>query len=90
MPGVLDSEIDSDASKMFEELQRVSEELGLSEEQRVATFEHAYEMCRFGGAEAHCVSAVMGGVVAQEVVKVSHTVRDSPRARGTTHTIRSF
>ena len=29
-----------------------------------------HEMCRFGGAEIHSVAAFMGGVAAQEVIKL--------------------
>lgn len=31
-----------------------------------------YELCRFGASELHCVSAVIGGIAAQEAIKV-HT-----------------
>jgi NEDD8-activating enzyme E1 regulatory subunit len=30
----------------------------------------AGEMCRFGAAELHCVAAVMGGMAAQEAIKL--------------------
>ena len=32
--------------------------------------EHIHEICRYGGAELHSVAAFLGGVVAQEVIKV--------------------
>ena len=28
------------------------------------------EVCRFGGAEVHCVAAILGGVAAQEAIKL--------------------
>ena len=28
------------------------------------------EMCRFGAAEIHCVAAILGGIAAQEVIKL--------------------
>ena len=28
------------------------------------------EMCRFGAAELHCVAAVVGGIAAQEAIKL--------------------
>ena len=32
--------------------------------------EQIHEICRYGGAELHSVGAFLGGVVAQEVIKV--------------------
>ena len=32
--------------------------------------EHIHEICRYGGAELHSVGSFLGGVVAQEVIKV--------------------
>lgn len=31
--------------------------------------DYVHELCRFGGAELHSVSATLGGLVAQEAVK---------------------
>jgi len=43
-------------------------ELGLN---TAAVSENAvHEMCRFGAAELHNIAALLGGVVAQEVIKV--------------------
>lgn len=32
--------------------------------------ERVYEVCRYGGAELHSVSSILGGCAAQEVIKV--------------------
>ena len=31
---------------------------------------NAGEMCRFGGGELHCVAAIVGGMAAQEAIKL--------------------
>lgn len=35
----------------------------------LAKDDYVHEICRFGGAELHSVSAMIGGLVAQEAVK---------------------
>jgi amyloid beta precursor protein binding protein 1 len=34
------------------------------------------EMCRFGGAEIHAVTAFIGGVASQEVIKVCYCLTE--------------
>lgn len=31
---------------------------------------HAGEMCRFGASQLHCLGAIMGGIAAQEAIKL--------------------
>lgn len=32
--------------------------------------DYVAEVCRFGAAELHCVAAIVGGIAAQEVIKL--------------------
>ena len=43
---------------------------GLSLSETLVKEDLIHEVCRFGGAELHSVAAFMGGVAAQEVIKL--------------------
>ncbi|XP_020104558.1 NEDD8-activating enzyme E1 regulatory subunit AXR1-like [Ananas comosus] len=67
-PGIFDSEMDEDVSRLKSIALSISNDSGfhgssLSEDL-------INEMCRFGGAELHAVAAFVGGVASQEVIKL--------------------
>lgn len=67
-PGSQLGPIDSDALQMKELVSCLIKELKLGDVN--IGDEHVTEMCRYGGAEFHSVSAYLGGVAAQEVIKL--------------------
>ncbi|CAH8610416.1 unnamed protein product [Heterobilharzia americana] len=60
--------IQSDLPRLRIHLNRVLQSFGIASN-RVST-DYLEEICRFGGGELHSVVAFMGGVVAQEVIKL--------------------
>lgn len=77
-PGAGDTEeqagLDADAAEVAADLSSLVAELGLEASLGpgglVAGPRHAQEMARCGGAETHAVAAIIGGVAAQEAVKL--------------------
>ena len=67
-PGSQFGSIDSDVIQMKELVSCLIKELKLGDV--TIGNEHITEMCRYGGAEFHSVSAYLGGVAAQEVIKL--------------------
>lgn len=67
-PGSQFGPIDSDVMQMKELVSCLVKELKLGDVN--IGDEHITEMCRYGGAEFHSVSAYLGGVAAQEVIKL--------------------
>lgn len=67
-PGSRLGPIDNDVAQMTEIVSRLIKELKLGDVS--VGDEHITEMCRYGGAEFHSVSAYLGGVAAQEVIKL--------------------
>ena len=67
-PGSQFGPIDSDVVQMKELVSCLIKELKLGDV--TIGNEHIIEMCRYGGAEFHSVSAYLGGVAAQEVIKL--------------------
>ena len=67
-PGSQFGPIDSDVLQMKELVSCLIKELKLVDV--TIGDEHITEMCRYGGAEFHSVSAYLGGVAAQEVIKL--------------------
>ena len=52
-------------------LRGLAEELGLVDEvQRVVGDDLVTEMCRYGASELHGVAAFVGGIAAQEAIKI--------------------
>ena len=67
-PGSQLGPIDGDVMQMKELVSCLIKELKLGDVDIGS--EHVTEMCRYGGAEFHSVSAYLGGVAAQEVIKL--------------------
>lgn len=67
-PGSQFGPIDGDVTRMKELVMCLIKELKLGDVK--IGDEHITEMCRYGGAEFHSVSAYLGGVAAQEVIKL--------------------
>ncbi|KAA0187732.1 NEDD8-activating enzyme E1 regulatory subunit, partial [Fasciolopsis buskii] len=60
--------MDSDLPAFRTHLNRVLRSFGITPNR--ISWDYVNEMCRFGGGELHSVSAFMGGIVAQEVIKL--------------------
>ena len=69
-PGVEDAQVEGDAEAVWEELQQLVREYGCTELPGSLSRDHAVEVTRYGAGELHAVSALVGGVAAQEAVKV--------------------
>ncbi|GBF88159.1 NEDD8-activating enzyme E1 regulatory subunit [Raphidocelis subcapitata] len=67
-PGVLEGEVEADMAALKGLAQQVVAEVGASG--AAAADDYACEMCRLGAAELHVVAAVMGGMAAQEAIKL--------------------
>jgi hypothetical protein len=65
-----DSHLDADADIVWSEMQKLMQEYGLPEDSALPSRDHAVEIVRYGGGELHAVSALVGGVAAQEAVKI--------------------
>uniref|UniRef100_A0A0B6ZK89 NEDD8-activating enzyme E1 regulatory subunit n=1 Tax=Arion vulgaris TaxID=1028688 RepID=A0A0B6ZK89_9EUPU len=66
-PGYFDNTVEADIPKLRSCLNKLLHDWGLSVNIKD---DYVQEMCRYGAAELHTMSAFMGGVVAQEVIKV--------------------
>ena len=66
-PGVFDDELDGDVGMLKRCVQEVCAHIGLATQ---PTDDQVFEMCRYGASEPHAVAAVMGGVAAQEIIKL--------------------
>ncbi|KAF3332461.1 NEDD8-activating enzyme E1 regulatory subunit [Carex littledalei] len=68
LPGVFDSEIEEDVSRLKAIAVSILNDLGLNGSSLPEDLVH--EMCRYAGAEIHAVAAFIGGVASQEVIKL--------------------
>nr|CAH7725972.1 unnamed protein product [Callosobruchus chinensis] len=68
-PGRRDERIEPDAADMKTAVARLLTEWNVHSPQAVAD-ERVHEVCRYGGAELHSVSATLGGCAAHEVIKL--------------------
>ncbi|CAH1968526.1 unnamed protein product [Acanthoscelides obtectus] len=68
-PGRRDERIEPDAAEMKTAVARLLTEWNVHLQQGVAD-ERVHEVCRYGGAELHSVSATLGGCAAHEVIKL--------------------
>ncbi|CAH0546622.1 unnamed protein product [Brassicogethes aeneus] len=66
-PGQFDDQVEPDVLKLKGILSKLLNEWGCSHALRD---ERVHEVCRYGGAELHSVSAVLGGCAAHEVIKL--------------------
>ncbi|KAF7271077.1 hypothetical protein GWI33_016037 [Rhynchophorus ferrugineus] len=66
-PGQLDDQVEPDILKLKAIIGKLLNEWGCS---NILRDERVHEVCRYGGAELHSVSAILGGCAAQEVIKV--------------------
>jgi amyloid beta precursor protein binding protein 1 len=69
-PGAYDSELEEDVSRLKAAAVGVLAEYGPSAAGTALPDDLVSEMCRFGAAELHCVAAVVGGIAAQEAIKL--------------------
>lgn len=85
-PGTVDAELKADEDALWDHMQRVASTVtspatngddgmmqveGEEPQQRAGVKrEHAVEMTRYGAAEIHNIAAILGGIGAQEAVKV--------------------
>ena len=69
-PGVEDAQLAGDADAVWQELQQLVHEYGSTEIPSGLSRSHAEEVVRYGSAELHTISALIGGVAAQEAVKI--------------------
>ncbi|KAF6771376.1 hypothetical protein AHF37_08017 [Paragonimus kellicotti] len=60
--------IETDLPAFHSHLRRVLQAFGIAPSR--VSLDYVNELCRFGGGELHSVVAFMGGVVAQEVIKL--------------------
>eukprot|EP01062_Namystynia_karyoxenos_P073184 TRINITY_DN70021_c0_g1_i1.p1 TRINITY_DN70021_c0_g1~~TRINITY_DN70021_c0_g1_i1.p1 ORF type:complete len:563 (+),score=203.54 TRINITY_DN70021_c0_g1_i1:73-1761(+) len=70
-PGDTGTDVDAETAADVEELERIVRAV-LAENQCSAAIprEHAKEWCRFGHSELHSIASIIGGVAAQEVIKL--------------------
>lgn len=66
-PGQFDDQVEPDVLKLKSILSKLMTEWGCA---AVLRDERVHEVCRYGGAELHSVSAMLGGVAAHEVIKL--------------------
>jgi NEDD8-activating enzyme E1 regulatory subunit len=59
--------VETDTSRIKSQAGKLLSEWGINQQ---LTDDLAHELCRYGGAEIHTVSAFMGGCVAQEIIKI--------------------
>uniref|UniRef100_H2ZIZ4 NEDD8-activating enzyme E1 regulatory subunit n=1 Tax=Ciona savignyi TaxID=51511 RepID=H2ZIZ4_CIOSA len=70
-PGVIEEEIDIDVTRLkFHILQSISSYLAFPGLSEAISDDYVQETCRCGAAELHSVASYMGGVAAQEVIKL--------------------
>lgn len=63
-------QLDEDTDDVWAILQQLAKEYGQAECPEQLTRDHAKEIVRYGAGELHSVSALIGGVAAQEAVKI--------------------
>ncbi|XP_059164934.1 NEDD8-activating enzyme E1 regulatory subunit-like isoform X2 [Physella acuta] len=66
-PGYFDNTVDADIPKLKTCLNKLIHDWGLNS---TIKDDYVHEICRYGASELHTISAFMGGVAAQEVIKV--------------------
>ena len=64
------SELDEDVCRLKATAASVLSEYGPSAAGSALPDDLVAEMCRYGAAELHCVAAVVGGIAAQEAIKL--------------------
>lgn len=66
-PGQFDDQVEPDVLKLKTIIGKLLSEWGCSS---LLGDERIHEICRYGGAELHAISSILGGCVAQEVIKL--------------------
>jgi amyloid beta precursor protein binding protein 1 len=66
-PGQLDDHVEPDVLKLKSIIGKLLAEWGYSQ---IIRDERVHEVCRYGGAELHSVSAILGGCAAHEAIKL--------------------
>ena len=73
-PGDNDITLESDQNQIYSELNSISKEYDIidlvSGDSTLLSTSHAVEITRYGGSELHNISALIGGIAAQEAVKL--------------------
>eukprot|EP00047_Mylnosiga_fluctuans_P002424 m.224464 g.224464 ORF g.224464 m.224464 type:complete len:519 (-) comp11095_c0_seq1:1309-2865(-) len=91
LPGEFDKELEDDVMELKSETSSLLAALGV---QGPVPEEHIQELCRFGAAELHNISAFIGGIAAQEIIKlVTHQyvpVNNTVIFNGAKGTLESF
>jgi len=67
-PGTFDDEVESDIPLLKSTVGAFLNEIGVDTDK--VSNDHIHEMCRFGASETHGVAGFMGGVTAQEILKL--------------------
>eukprot|EP00339_Tiarina_fusa_P013613 CAMPEP_0117006030 /NCGR_PEP_ID=MMETSP0472-20121206/6410_1 /TAXON_ID=693140 ORGANISM="Tiarina fusus, Strain LIS" /NCGR_SAMPLE_ID=MMETSP0472 /ASSEMBLY_ACC=CAM_ASM_000603 /LENGTH=422 /DNA_ID=CAMNT_0004707391 /DNA_START=149 /DNA_END=1417 /DNA_ORIENTATION=+ len=67
-PGVCVKDLDEDCKVLKRYCDEICQGLGVST--GLVSHESVQEICRFGGGEIHTISATLGGVAAQEIIKL--------------------
>lgn len=70
LPGLQESTYESDISHMQDLGIKIREQVGISKNLSSGWREVIHEIVRYGAAETHCVAAFIGGIAAQEVIKL--------------------
>lgn len=66
-PGQFDDQVEPDVLKLKSIIGKLLSEWNCA---HIIRDERVHEICRYGGAELHSVSAIIGGCVAHEVIKL--------------------
>ena len=69
-PGTRNSQLAADAARLFAIAKQTSSEIGFEETAPPITENHAVEMTRYGACEIHNIASFIGGITAQEAVKL--------------------
>lgn len=74
-PGTIDQQLHSDETALWAHLQTVATDIVQGGDDMMHTEvdikrEHAVELVRYGAAEIHNMAAILGGIGAQEAVKI--------------------
>ncbi|CAM9233357.1 unnamed protein product [Chrysoparadoxa australica] len=68
-PGTTDATLQADGAALWDLMKGVMKQAGLEEGGNL-TEQHAKEIARYGACELHNIAAIVGGIAAQEAVKV--------------------
>lgn len=67
-PGWYNDQVEGDVFKLKAHVGKILQELGLTS--TLIKDDYVHEMCRYGASELHSIAAFMGGMLAQEAIKI--------------------